>query len=527
MKILYVSNDSALGGASLSLLEILITMHRNHEVHVILPSEGELSSTLRKHEIPYHIVSLERDYFVNCNIDEVSKGILIRNEYNTCKKLMKIIEDNEIDVVHTNSSVGNAGLYAAVMTGRPHVWHIRELITEHYGARYFDESVKKKLLGISDRIIAISRCVRERILQDWSVGSIVLYDGIDRENVPYAKFCPDSRNILIAGNITPDKGQLDVVKAIRLVKQRGFDDVMLHIAGRASSKYVWAIKKYIEQHKLEKNVVIHPFQSDLSDLREKCLCSVTASKFEALGRVAVETMLSGRIPVGADTGATPEIIGTDGTRGLLYKYGDAESLANQTVSLFTMDDASKMKMISCAHEYAKCNFDIQKHCSDLLNIYNDCIKNYNKKKNDENRKLLMELFSGQDRQNICLSVPAGVEKKETVKGKLNLLEYAGSNIVAWLKNEGICNVAIYGMGNCGVKVYNILEHSGIKISFVMDQDPGFIREVCRVLPATDDSVDIDAVIVCILQNEQDIINSLRKIRKERIIGISQMIGYNG
>ena len=83
------------------------------------------------------------------------------NNYLCAWSLRKVVKEQSIDIIHTNSSVLNTGGILAVMTGVPHVWHIREFGQEDFG--FFSvwkyERICRFMNSHSDKVIAISQAV--------------------------------------------------------------------------------------------------------------------------------------------------------------------------------------------------------------------------------------------------------------------------------------------------------------------------------------------------------------------------------
>lgn len=63
----------------------------------------------------------------------------------------------------------------------------------------------------------------------------------------------------------------------------------------------------------------------MKSLRKTVDFEVMCSKFEAFGRVTVEALRSGKLFIGANTGATSEIV-EDGITGYVYPVGNYKSL---------------------------------------------------------------------------------------------------------------------------------------------------------------------------------------------------------
>ena len=80
---------------------------------------------------------------------------------------------------------------------------------------------------------------------------------------------------------------------------------------------------------------------------------LVCSKMEALGRVTIEGMYYRNLVIGADSGATAELV-KDGMTGYLYKSGNIDDLVKNIEKAIASDDSNKI--IINAHEWSVKNF---------------------------------------------------------------------------------------------------------------------------------------------------------------------------
>ncbi len=84
-----------------------------------------------------------------------------------------------VAIVHSNSMAVLAGGLSARLTGVPHIWHIREIITEPPWLNCF---MGRAMYHLSDRAIAVSRAAQDSLLAvepRLSDHLSVIYNGID------------------------------------------------------------------------------------------------------------------------------------------------------------------------------------------------------------------------------------------------------------------------------------------------------------------------------------------------------------
>jgi glycosyltransferase involved in cell wall biosynthesis len=94
------------------------------------------------------------------------------------------------------------------------------------------------------------------------------------------------------------------------------------------------------------------------------------SEMEGFGRVTVESMLAGTIIIGADTGATKEII-RDGENGYLYKNHDVENFVNKLHQIVENQEgalfSAKQGQKSAIEEYS-----LEHDVEQLIEVYEKC-----------------------------------------------------------------------------------------------------------------------------------------------------------
>jgi L-malate glycosyltransferase len=71
---------------------------------------------------------------------------------------------------------------------------------------------------------------------------------------------------------------------------------------------------------------------------------------EQFGRVLVEAMAAGKIVVGSNSGAIPEVIGN---AGFVFRENSAESLADQLSTAISMDDVAREKLVAIGKDRAQ------------------------------------------------------------------------------------------------------------------------------------------------------------------------------
>jgi glycosyltransferase involved in cell wall biosynthesis len=351
--ILSVHNTSDIYGASRSLLRMLRRFARDgHEVHVVLPESGPLIDLLMEEGIRVHI------YEALAIIDRTQlsslRGVLafLLNFPRSVFWLAALIRRHDFDVVHTNSSVLPAPGLAARLTGRRHLWHIREFFSD-FPAFW---RIYQCYMGMfSSRIIANSCATRDQFSASLREKCAVVYNGLDADagsvNLHNAQRFRASLGspkwlIGVVGRIKwVRKGQEVLVKAAALLVEE-FPDARYVIVGSCApgnEDHLVRLRALIHEKGLEERIFFTGEVDDLRDIYAAFDLTVVPSVMpEPFGCVVVESMAAGTPVVGSRIGGIPEQI-VDGTTGLLFHPGDEVDLS-RALSKLMSDEGLRRRM---------------------------------------------------------------------------------------------------------------------------------------------------------------------------------------
>jgi len=323
-------------GASLSLINIAKEMaNRGIKVTIIIPNKDFRFPINHKNIKMINIPMFSKrtkinDYSIQNNVKEI-----VKIAYNTIvvRKVSKILKDNKPDIIHINGLDSSVGARVAKSLNVPYIWHIRQLLEEDFGIRLHNNNKIYQMLEDADSVIAVSRTVKEKFEKKLGKEIEIIYNGIPLDeyviNNKKPLFSQETINILLAGRIVEQKGQLEAIKAIKYLVDNAIWNVKLTIIGSMQDNvYVKEIKEYIKRFGLNDYIQISDHVNDLREIRKAHDIGLICSRKEAFGRVTIETMASGMLVIGANTGGTLEII-KDHKNGYLYNQGDPESLAEK------------------------------------------------------------------------------------------------------------------------------------------------------------------------------------------------------
>lgn len=485
------------------------------DCYVVVPGEGAAAEWFRVHDIKCFVIPFSRGYGRIGKTTAKEADLYFSDNYEAAQKIADIIRQERIDIVHSNSSVSDVGAIAAMLSGAGHVWHVRELMEEDFDVEYYDKNLKKALFEASDSVISISDTVRESLQKKYSIKSSRIYNGvrlcgldnIDKKN---------NSEFIFVGKITENKGQFDAAYAAKELINRGVKDFKIYFLGGGSPKAIWAIKRYLTENRLERNIELVPFTNDISYWREKCGYAIVGSKCEALGRITIEAMAAGNIPIGSNSGGTLELIG-DEKRGLLYNFGDYCGLAYQMEKAMSMSSEERAKIEKAMKSYVYNTFSIEKYSEKILSVYKDVISN---SPNDIKRKRIIEYL---DNRYGMISAT----KKQEVRNNDVLKEQCLNNlnsILIFLQVHRIGKVVIYGMGEVGCALYDYISTHGIQIGAVMDEDDGLLSRVTQTIKVGEGLHDAECILVSTIREEKMIMDTLQSYYDIPVYGLASIIG---
>lgn len=527
--IMYIFNDTGFGGAGQSLLDTLIEIRRMVNPIVVVQDIANVEDKFTELGINCYKIQFSVDYVKIGRADKDQRRQDARQSYEAALQLLPIIQKEKIQLIHINSSVSSFAAIAALMAHIPYVWHIRELLEEQFGCEFLNEELKICLYRKADRLIAISNYVKKQYGIKYDIDTVMLYNGLNiRRFKKDIKQGNQFRNtFIVTAMITPEKGQWDVIRAAELLIERGNKDFKVIIVGGGAENYIWALKKYIQKKKLEKNIHVMPFQNHLSQLRSQASYAITSSQNEALGRVTIEAMLAGNIVIGARSGGTTEIIGENEERGFLYELGNSIALADTMEKAMNCDNGRKKLLLQKAQRYAENTFDSKRYCVELQKIYDETIASYMPKEDDDFLVTLKECYSADHSKGFGKGNNNASYKKSDIMFSIALkwlaIRQKEHSLSEYFEQNNIQTIAIYGMGVLGCRLYDELENSTIQIKYLLDRNPNGMDQIFEFSALGKNNFEVDAIVVTVISSEREVIDTIASYGYENVISLREIL----
>lgn len=381
MNIAYISDVATIGGATESLLDLVqeINKRDNSEVYVLTSKEDCLSERLNECGVPncavgHGAVLQAKPHNPLMTIPKYLVRLLNYklNMRSSCCKATLALKGRNIDIVHTNVERTDLGAMLSHELLVPHVVHLREFPSGHFEFWSYRRNYVEYLNKTTDRFIAVSESVKEA----WSSIGLdedridVIYDGVrfdsDKTDSLIREIGSDSKiNIAVVGGISRMKGQWQLFEAMGMLPRSVSSKYRVVVLGDGDNGYVSEIKNRASV--LGQNNIV--FLGNVSDAAKKLYgfqFGFIGSKNEAFGRVTVEYIENGLVPIVSESGANIEIVRRC-CSGVSFPYGDVSCLANLLVQI-ARDPASYVADVNSA-EIARDLYSCQKCADNVLALY--------------------------------------------------------------------------------------------------------------------------------------------------------------
>jgi glycosyltransferase involved in cell wall biosynthesis len=376
VKILFVSHISGMaGGAQRSLLLLLKNINRRHfEPIVALPGSGPLREEIDNLNIKtYEIKSPWWVSVINWTTRHFMRSII--QEIIALFGLYKIVKQEKIDVVYTNTIVNFSGAIIAFITKKPHIWHIREIIAKNPNFHFFlpHKTLIRFISSSSNRIITNSKATADQFLSSESDRKVrVIYNAVDLEEFKNPQTFPNigglkSTDWLVAviGKLQELKAQDDAIRAVKIAMET-IPTIKLLLIGKENEKYTNYLKELVSKLNISDSVIFSGYRDDVPQILPQCKVLLMPSRYEPFGRVVIEAMAVGVPVIGTNRGGVKEII-QDGITGYLIPPKKPLKIAEKLIYLFHHPDLAK-EMGNNGKEIAKEQFNIQNHTKNIEKV---------------------------------------------------------------------------------------------------------------------------------------------------------------
>ncbi|MBI5098988.1 MAG: glycosyltransferase family 4 protein [Nitrospirae bacterium] len=365
MNILHTETLKRWGGQQNRVLsEALGLQKRGHNVIIACQRESVLAQKARQAGIKIYEMNMVKQAYLAA-----------------IPRLMKIIKEENIEIVSTHSSVDSwAGGIAAKLTGRHLVRFRHNLYPIGRGP------LAKFIYSLPDRIIVTSNAVKD-VLRECGLINKEITAIPSAVNIE--RFHPDVEDIrgelnipsetTIIGNTSTFanvKGQEFLFQSFNSIYEK--HPCILLFAGRISEPFKNSLLSHVKKE-LHDKIVFLGHRDDIPRILKTIDIFVFPSVFESISTALLEAMIMGKPLVVSDVPTFKEII-ADRVNGLYFKVKDSGDMAEK-VNLLLKDKELRMRIGRKARDTALKKFTINSMIDKTEAIYKELYKSKIKNQN--------------------------------------------------------------------------------------------------------------------------------------------------
>jgi glycosyltransferase involved in cell wall biosynthesis len=319
-------------------------------------------------------------------LDALSREIAPIRDALSILRLARLIREQRPRILHTHTAkAGTVGRLAALLAGdaRPEV--VVHTFHGHVLRGYFGpvkstafRLLERLLARVTTRLIAVSPQVRDDLValgvasaEKFSVVrlGIELDERLDTA-VPGADararlgIRPERFVVGWVGRMTGVKRTDDVLEALRLLRERGIDAVLLMVGDGPD-------RHHVEERASELGIVRHclflGYQEDVSGWYRAFDAMILPSANEGTPVVVIEALAAGCPVVATSVGGVPDVV-REGIDGFLVPPRDTEALAERLARL-AQDPELRARMGAAGRESVPPRYAVERLVGDIDELY--------------------------------------------------------------------------------------------------------------------------------------------------------------
>lgn len=303
MKILYIlhSTDTT-AGSTKAIMPLLTHPAEGIRPVVVLPDTNGIYDSLTKLGIKTYVFPFRTSAYPTplCSWKDWLLFIprcIVRIYLNTkaYNQSLRIIKEEQIDIVHTNTGVIRFGWHAASKMHIPHVWHLREY-AEKIGYYHFPSNAAHLKELKQSYTICITIDIKNHYHLADEKSSYVIYDGVlsQKQTLP---FISKDKYFLYAGRIEAPKGVEDLLHAYAAYVNATHFPIPLWLVGTCEASYKQHIQNEMMRLNITQYVHLKGFRTDIQSLLQKAYSVIIPSLTEGFGFVMTETQFAGSLAI--------------------------------------------------------------------------------------------------------------------------------------------------------------------------------------------------------------------------------------
>lgn len=373
MRVLYIIHSSAMGGATISFLNLITGLKdKGVEPHVIVNKDAlneEFNSILERNAIPYYEAGIVTSVIPRIHSPRgvasfIKKRLLFPSKIRRSRKdIGRIVNIVKPDIIHTNTGVVHEGYWVAKKLHIPHVWHLREYQTKDFDWMIYPSYRRFCSDLLNSYVITITDGIKSYFRLDKSSKAITIYNGIFSNKKVFPRVEKEDYFILCS-RITKEKGHEDAIRAFgNFSKNKSY---RLVIAGFGDESYQRWLMDLAASLNCSDRIEFIGFRNDVTDIMSRAKALLVPSFYEGFGRMTAEAAFCGTVVIGRNTGGTKEILDKTGGGYLFSTVAELTDMM-ETVAVLSPEDYSGI--VESARQIARDNYSVEGNVSNTLAYY--------------------------------------------------------------------------------------------------------------------------------------------------------------
>ena len=316
-----------LGGLELYMVRAAKALNETMNVVSVIGEKTKLKQYYEETQYTYEQIKRNRSF-----------------SFSAAKKLAKIIDKNDIDVIHMHwtKDLPIAVMAKVLSKKKPKLIQTRNMTM----TRFKDDFYHRFLYKHMDMVLAVTHQVAEQVNKfipaDIRPKVEVLYMGSDKPEILSSEEILAYKNeifiqedeflIGMVGRIEEVKGQYLLIEAVQKLKAEGINVKVCFVGHAMEASYQKELDKMLVDKKLQKEVSFLGFTQNPHRFMQACDCLVLATPCETFGLVVIEAMQVGTAVIATKQCGPLEII-EDERSGLLFEKNSSDDLAKKIKKL--------------------------------------------------------------------------------------------------------------------------------------------------------------------------------------------------
>jgi len=293
-------------------------------------------------------------------------------------RLRRIIEERDIDVVHSHQPVEALHLYLATRGSG-----VKRVLTLHgvYAGTKNDLALKFVLPRMDARVV-LGRDLPAWLAKeqgiDQSLSFVVINNGVDSARLTSTGralrselgLAQDTALLGMVANFYANrsKDQLTVCKALPKLFARDAAAQFVFVGSGARAPHLFGdCVEFCRRQGISDRVHFLGQRADIPDVLSSLDLFVLSSRWEGSPIAVMEAMMIGIPVVLSDIGPLKDV-SSEGKYAVLFRTGDQHDLASKLIQLVE-DAESRGRLAASARQWAMSRFSIEAHIASLLKLY--------------------------------------------------------------------------------------------------------------------------------------------------------------